>query len=333
MKNRTMYSSAIAAIAMLVMLCSLPVQAQVPMTKSTDVPECQVLVDSLSPAGQYTPDALDWFVYEVRRVYSLVFIEILKRDCGEFSAKKRQDLLQQHTQAYLNAVKECQHDGGKNCDSTSLPKTNLSSSFKPPVRLAVEKVTPPTLQPVATAGYDCEAMKQLVIATKIPSQASVTASTETVMFMTKMAIDMIDHRCPMEPGVTDAQIVAARQTYQEQFITAQNACNAVQSGERRCSARNYFGPGSKTLAVEPKNTAAPRETRGPVYPCEVLDGSATRDYGPDVITAYDPVTGKGSCQRIFRAGQSLESGSATGKSSRTPIVPKDNRTCRNCTAN
>lgn len=329
MQNRTRYLSVMAAI---VMLCSLPVQAQVPMTKSSDVPECRVLADSLSPAGQYMPDDLDWFASDVRRVYSLVFIEILKRDCGEFSAQKRQDLLQQHIRAYLNAVKECQYDGGKNCDSTSLPKTNLSSSFKPPVRLVAEKVTRPNPQPVATAGYDCEAMKQLVIATRIPSQASVTASTETVMFMTKTAIDMIDHRCPVEPGVTDAQIVAARQTYQEQFIAAQNACNAVQSGERRCSARNYFGPGSKPLAVEPKNTA-PRDTYGPVFPCEVSDNNIVKDYGPDVISSYDPVIGKSMCRRISRAGQSPEGGSAAGKSSRTPDVPKDNRTCRNCTAN
>lgn len=333
MKNRTMYLPVMAAIAMLVMICSLPVQAQTPMTKSSDVPECKVLADSLNPAGLHAPDALEWLVYDIRRAYSLAFIEILKRNCGEFSAQKRQDLLQLHIQAYLNAVKECQQDGGKNCDSASLRRTSLSSSFKPPLRLAVEKVTAPNPQPVAKAGYDCEAMKQLVIATRIPSQASVTASTETVMFMTKTAIDMIDHRCPTEPGVTAAQIVAARQNYQEQFIAAQNACNAVQSGEHRCSARNYFGPGGKPLAVEQKNTAPPKETRGPVYACEVLDGSATKDYGPDVITAYDPVTGKGTCQRIFRAGQSPESGSAAGNSSRTPQAPKDNRTCRNCTAN
>lgn len=333
MKNRTLYFSAMAALAMLVMLCSLPVQAQVPMTKSGDVPECQVLVDSLDPAGQYTPDALDWFVFDVRRIYSLVFIEILKRDCGAFSAQQRQDLLQQHIRAYLHVVKECQREGGKECESTALPKTNLTSSFKPPVRVVVEKVTPrPNPQPVApTAAYDCEAMKQLVIATRIPSQASVTASTETVMFMTKTAIDMIDHHCPTEPGVTGAQIAAARQTYQEQFIAAQNACNAVQSGERLCRARNYFGPGSKPVAVEQKSTAAPRAMYGPVYACPVSENNHSRDYGPDVIASYDPVTGKDLCSRILRDGQSPQGGSAKG--SRTPNVPKDDRTCRNCTAN
>ncbi|PLC07458.1 hypothetical protein CY658_10930 [Variovorax sp. RO1] len=166
----------------------------------------------------------------------------------------------------------------------------------------------------------CEAMKQSVIATKVPSNASITASQETVMFMTKTVLDMIAANCPTEPGVTPAQIAAERQTRQQQYTAAENACNAVQSGGRRCVAQNHFGPG-----------AAPRptETRGPIYACEMNE-----KVGPDVIQSYDPVKGRTTCQRIYRAGQS--SGSATSSSTAgggTSRVSEDNRTCRNCTAN
>ncbi|MNL52719.1 hypothetical protein D3C87_1759170 [compost metagenome] len=89
----------------------------------------------------------------------------------------------------------------------------------------------------------CEAMKQSVIATKVAPNASITASQETVMFMTKTVLDMIAANCPTEPGVTPAQIAAERQTRQQQYAAAENACNAVQSGGRRCVAQNHFGPG------------------------------------------------------------------------------------------
>lgn len=85
----------------------------------------------------------------------------------------------------------------------------------------------------------CEAMKQSVIATSVPPNASVTAAMETVMFMTRTEIDMIDGGCATEPGVTRAQIVAARAERQQQYETAEQNCNAVQSGGRRCMPRAH----------------------------------------------------------------------------------------------
>ncbi|MDH6167674.1 hypothetical protein M2282_002824 [Variovorax boronicumulans] len=90
----------------------------------------------------------------------------------------------------------------------------------------------------------CEAMKQSVIATRVPANASITASNETVMFMTRTALNMIAGNCPTEPGVTPAQIEAERRQRQQQYTAAESACNAVQSGDRRCGPRNHFGPGA-----------------------------------------------------------------------------------------
>ncbi|MDA7415728.1 hypothetical protein PGB34_05070 [Xenophilus arseniciresistens] len=89
----------------------------------------------------------------------------------------------------------------------------------------------------------CEAMKRVVMGTRIPSNASVTASTETVMFMTGTVLDMIAGGCPTD-GTTPAQIEAERKERQQQYKAAEDACNAVQSGGRRCVAANHFGPGA-----------------------------------------------------------------------------------------
>lgn len=94
------------------------------------------------------------------------------------------------------------------------------------------------------SAQECEARKQLVISTKVPPNASITASTETVMFMTKTVLDMIASSCPTEPGVTPAQVAEERQLRQQQYAAAENTCNAVQSGGRRCVAQNHFGPGN-----------------------------------------------------------------------------------------
>ncbi|MDQ0070062.1 hypothetical protein J2W34_001836 [Variovorax boronicumulans] len=92
------------------------------------------------------------------------------------------------------------------------------------------------------SGQACEAMKQSVIATKVPSNASITARSETVMFMTKTALNMIAGGCAS--GVAPAQIDAERQQHQQQYTDAESACNTVQSGGRRCGPRNHFGPGA-----------------------------------------------------------------------------------------
>lgn len=82
-------------------------------------------------------------------------------------------------------------------------------------------------------------MKQAVIATKVPPNASVTDANEAVMFMTKTIMNMIDGGCPTEPGVTAAQITAERQLRQQQYEAAESACNAVQSGGRRCVPKGH----------------------------------------------------------------------------------------------
>lgn len=100
--------------------------------------------------------------------------------------------------------------------------------------------TPVRSGSATVAAGDCEAKKQMIIATRIPDNASITASQETVMFMTKTVIDMIDSHCPTEPGVTSAQISAERQVRQQQYAAAESACNAVQSGNRKCTPYKHY---------------------------------------------------------------------------------------------
>jgi hypothetical protein len=118
----------------------------------------------------------------------------------------------------------------------------------------------------------CEAMKQTVIATKVPPNASITASQETVMFMTKTVLDMIDGNCPTEPGVTPAQIEAERKLRQQQYAAAESACNAVQAGGRRCTPQVHTA--ARAASTPPANASTVGGTpRTPTI-------------------SYDPVTGR-----------------------------------------
>ncbi|GER15090.1 hypothetical protein VCH24_00800 [Variovorax boronicumulans] len=76
------------------------------------------------------------------------------------------------------------------------------------------------------SSQQCEAMRQIVITTKVPAGASVTASTETVMLLTKTAMDMIDGDC-------QGTSMQDRQEHQAAYLAAERACNQVQSGGRR----------------------------------------------------------------------------------------------------
>lgn len=121
---------------------------------------------------------------------------------------------------------------------------HYSRDLDPPGAVSQDRNAPPRSTAGRLSSQTCEAMKQNVIATQIPPNATITASQETVMFMTKTTIDMIDGGCPTEPGVTPAQIAAERQQRQQQYKTAESACNQVQSGGRLCTPSNHFGPGT-----------------------------------------------------------------------------------------
>ncbi|WP_295985235.1 tetratricopeptide repeat protein [uncultured Variovorax sp.] len=118
---------------------------------------------------------------------------------------------------------------------------------------------------------DCESMKRTVIATKVPAGASITASNETVMFMTKAVLDMIAAGCPTEPGVTAAQIEAERKLRQQQYAAAESACNAVQSGGRRCVPQAHTA--TAAVSMQPATSQASSSSKSGV-------------------ASYDPITGK-----------------------------------------
>lgn len=86
----------------------------------------------------------------------------------------------------------------------------------------------------------CESMRRTVETTQVPPNASVTASTETVMFMTKTVLDMIDRGCP-DVGIDRA---SAERSYK----AAEDACNAVQSGGRPCVPRAHAASESRPVS-------------------------------------------------------------------------------------
>jgi len=146
---------------------------------------------------------------------------------------------------------------------------------------------------------DCESMKRTVIATKVPPNASITAANETVMFMTKAVLDMIAAKCPTEPGVTAAQIEAERQQREQQYAAAERACNAVQSGGRKC--------------IPQAHTATAAASAPPV-------ASRASNSSQSGTIAYDPVTGKcypeGSQECKLVPGTTSDSSSGGGSSGR-----------------
>jgi len=74
----------------------------------------------------------------------------------------------------------------------------------------------------------------------VASNASITASTETTMFLLKTQMEMVDGKCPPNPGITPQQVAAARKEWEAAYKAAENACNQVQSGGYRCVARSHF---------------------------------------------------------------------------------------------
>ncbi|WP_418126060.1 tetratricopeptide repeat protein [Variovorax sp. 160MFSha2.1] len=152
------------------------------------------------------------------------------------------------------------------------------------------------------ANMDCESMKRTVVATKVPPNASITAANETVMFMTKAVLDMIAAKCPTEPGVTAAQIEAERQQREQQYAAAERACNAVQSGGRKC--------------IPQAHTATAAASAPPV-------ASRASNSSRSGTIAYDPVTGKcypeGSqeCKNVPGTTSDSSSGGSSGRGIRT----------------
>ncbi|MDP9902955.1 hypothetical protein [Variovorax ginsengisoli] len=122
----------------------------------------------------------------------------------------------------------------------------------------------------------CEAMKQMVMSAKVPPNASITSSMETVMYMTKVVLDMIANGCPTEAGTTPAQIEAEKRERERQYAEAEKACNAVQVGGRRCVPQAH----SADVAVS-KPAAPPPPPAPAAKPVVSFDPATGRCYPPD----------------------------------------------------
>ena len=68
-----------------------------------------------------------------------------------------------------------------------------------------------------------------------PANASITTHTETLMYRLDQALARLDSECA---GSTD--YTRARSELTEARDTAEQACNAVQSGGRRCTPARHF---------------------------------------------------------------------------------------------
>ncbi|MET3465050.1 hypothetical protein [Variovorax atrisoli] len=111
----------------------------------------------------------------------------------------------------------------------------------------------------ALSAQECAAKERVVSTTRVPANASITASTETVMFMTKTALEMIAGGCRTDGTESD---------YRKAYEGAEKACNAVQSGGRRCAPQLHSGAGGPSKP--PATPAAPSR---------------------EVTASYDPVSG------------------------------------------
>jgi hypothetical protein len=102
---------------------------------------------------------------------------------------------------------------------------------------------------------ECQAKARQVAAIEISPNASVTMSTETVMWMARTTIEMIDRGCP---GGTPEQLAAERLQYQQELTEAENACNAEQSGGRRCVSQVHPAAVAASRPTVPAQTSATR---------------------------------------------------------------------------
>jgi hypothetical protein len=186
------------------------------------------------------------------------------------------------------------------------------------------KVPATAVQGSGMSAQECATRQEQVSSISLPDNASITDSQETVMFMTRSIVDMIDGGCP---GGTPEQRRAERDLRQQQYAAAEQACNAVQSGGRHCVAHNHFKPGAVAATAAP---AVPKpqpqpESASKAYKCTVDPKSGTTSIpeipgSPPDLVAYDPVTGQGWCEpgagaRNAAAHKAKSSGTSSAPSS------------------
>lgn len=243
-------------------------------------------------------------------------------------------MLAQLKQALADDEAYCARTGGNDCREWGIRgyetqnqawfavlQRETQAALRNPDGYSTELNTNATTPSVASrlSAQACRAMEQTVREARVPASASVTASTETVMFMTKTAMDMFDGGCP---GITADE----RRQYQESFTAAERACNQVQTGGRRCGPYNHS---DTTTAARPSPPADTGPEFGPQYVCNI-----DLDNGPDVIESWDPVTGKGLCAKRLSPGSSDGGSSSSSNRSTKPASTSSDRRCPPyCTAN
>lgn len=307
----------------LIFLLSGTAHAQAPEASSTaaaSAEECAALKEKMYPP--IPPDVTPAARHEIDMYSALAAIELVDRGCyGNLSPEKLSAAREQYHRSYLASQYACSKlkTDGTRCVAQDHANTNFSE-----LRRQENSAANVAGKNGGMSARECEARKQAIISTHVPDSASITESHETVMFMTKSVVDMIDGGCPAEPGVTPAQVSAERQLRQQQYADAENACNAVQSGGRRCVAQNHFGPGSTTGQVtsgtaKPANPEPPkRETFECKFDPDYVNGRTKEGYE---VAAYDPVTSRMWC---YSGSPSNKSAPANG----------GQRSCgKNCTTN
>lgn len=134
------------------------------------------------------------------------------------------------------------------------------------------------LPPVRLSEGGCKSRMQMIERTKVPANASVTAATETTMFLLVSRMEIIEGGCI--PGATPDQIQRAKREMQISYLKAEEACNSVQSDGRRCSAQ-----------VHTVVDAAP-----PPLPKPSVQQPSERTYDPVTGRCLPP--GSNACQQL-----------------------------------
>ena len=93
-------------------------------------------------------------------------------------------------------------------------------------------------QSATLSAEECLRLADSIASAQLPDNAGATEAFESLMFVQKSSIRLIDGGCPL--GKPDVDRASARQSLLNGYQDTENDCNAIQSGGRRCIAQNHF---------------------------------------------------------------------------------------------
>jgi hypothetical protein len=92
--------------------------------------------------------------------------------------------------------------------------------------------------PTKLASEECSRLSGIIDSGGLPENADHTRALETLMFIYKTAVQIIDGGCPIKDSSSGRASV--RQSFLRDYAEAENDCNAIQVGGRRCIAQKHY---------------------------------------------------------------------------------------------